>query len=52
MATYKCRKCNIQKNDTLISQLETKPTCSVGANDINFHDWEQVSQEDLTPIYH
>ena len=49
MATYKCRKCGIRKNDTLNSQLNTSVTCSAKEKDANvvFHSWEKLSEEDL-----
>ncbi|WP_417371196.1 hypothetical protein [Gelidibacter japonicus] len=49
MATYKCRKCGISKNDTLNSQLNTSITCTVleDHSDVVFHAWEKTSEEDL-----
>ncbi|RBP32994.1 hypothetical protein DFR65_102330 [Oceanihabitans sediminis] len=49
MATYKCEKCGIQKNDTLSSQLNTSTTCNVSENDseLSFHKWKMISEEDL-----
>ncbi len=49
MATYKCRKCGIHKNDTLNSQLNTPITCTAFEKDtdIVFHSWQMVSEEDV-----
>ena len=49
MATYKCQKCGIVKDDTLTSQLNTSITCSVIENstEIAFHSWKMISEEDL-----
>ncbi|WP_161805004.1 hypothetical protein [Lacinutrix mariniflava] len=49
MATYKCRKCRIYKNDTLNSQLNTSATCTAieDNNEVVFHGWELISEEDL-----
>lgn len=37
----------MQKNDTVTSQLQSNPVCSIGDKKINFHDWKKVSDEDL-----
>ncbi|WP_161804620.1 hypothetical protein [Lacinutrix himadriensis] len=49
MATYKCKICGIQKNDTVSSQLKTTITCKGTEEnpEVGFHNWEQVSCEDL-----
>lgn len=49
MATYTCRICGINKNDTLNSQLNTSITCipSESTKDVGFHGWDKVSEEDL-----
>ena len=49
MATYKCRQCDVTKNDTLNSQLNTSITCTALEEDteVVFHNWEKTSEEDL-----
>jgi len=49
MATYKCRTCEIYKNDTITSQLNTSTVCKTLENntEVIFHNWEKVSEEDL-----
>ena len=48
MATYKCLKCGIHKNDTLNSQLNTSLTCDVSDNNTEtmFHKWNKIAEED------
>jgi len=49
MATYKCKICGVQKNDTITSQLNTPLTCKGSKEDfeVHFHKWKQISVEDL-----
>ncbi|MDX1272693.1 hypothetical protein [Bizionia paragorgiae] len=49
MSTYKCTSCGTYKNDTVVSQLNTSPTCnnSKDSNAIIIHKWEKISDEDL-----
>ncbi|WP_189702639.1 hypothetical protein [Subsaximicrobium wynnwilliamsii] len=49
MSTYKCRKCGVYKNDTVNSQLNTSATCTASEknDEVVFHSWECISDEDL-----